>query len=86
MTVREKLHRMIEGMPDTEAEGLLHDLQTHVKSNPEDNENTSPTNNLSGFFAFVDQLVREIPEEDLQKLPTDLSENLDHYLYGSPKK
>lgn len=28
----------------------------------------------------------EIPKEELERMPTDASENLDHYLYGSPKK
>jgi len=32
------------------------------------------------------ELANEIPEEERKKLPSDLSENLDHYLYGSPKK
>ena len=27
-----------------------------------------------------------IPERELEKIPTDLSENLDHYIYGAPKK
>jgi hypothetical protein len=29
---------------------------------------------------------REVPESEFDRLPSDLSENLDHYLYGSPKK
>ena len=28
----------------------------------------------------------KIPDEVWEKMPTDGSENLDHYLYGSPKK
>ena len=28
----------------------------------------------------------EIPGEDWRRLPTDLTSNLDHYLYGSPKR
>ncbi len=27
-----------------------------------------------------------IPNEEWEKMPTDASENLDHYLYGAPKK
>ncbi len=30
--------------------------------------------------------LKDIPEEELDKIPTDASANLDHYLYGSPKK
>jgi putative addiction module CopG family antidote len=31
------------------------------------------------------RLARQVPEEEWSKVPTDLSKNLDHYLYGSPK-
>lgn len=27
-----------------------------------------------------------IPEEEWRRLPADLTDNLDHYLYGTPKK
>src|SRR5438094_8343161 len=32
------------------------------------------------------EIMRDVPDEELQRLPTDLAENLDHYLYGAPKK
>lgn len=31
-------------------------------------------------------LAKEIPQEEWDKLPDDLNDNLDHYLYGVPKK
>ncbi len=30
--------------------------------------------------------LKEIPQEELDEIPTDASLNLDHYLYGAPKK
>ena len=35
---------------------------------------------------IIAELTKDIPPEELAKLPTDLGENLDHYLYGAPKK
>jgi len=32
------------------------------------------------------ELAKEVPQEEWDLLPDDLSENLDHYLYGFPKK
>ncbi len=32
------------------------------------------------------ELAREVPAEEWAKLPADLTDNLDHYLYGTPKK
>lgn len=30
--------------------------------------------------------LKDIPEEELDKIPSDASQNLDHYLYNAPKK
>jgi len=32
------------------------------------------------------EIGASIPLEEWEKVPTDLSVNLDHYLYGSPKE
>ena len=32
------------------------------------------------------ELARQVPQEEWDKLPKDLLDNLDHYLYGAPKK
>ena len=35
---------------------------------------------------LLEELAREIPQEEWDKLPSDLNDNLDHYLYGVPKR
>ena len=32
------------------------------------------------------RIAKQVPPEEWDKLPSDLSENVDHYLYGSPKR
>ncbi|MBN2124519.1 MAG: hypothetical protein JW821_09525 [Deltaproteobacteria bacterium] len=34
----------------------------------------------------LSDIAKEIPQEEWDKLPEDLNDNLDHYLYGGPKK
>ena len=34
----------------------------------------------------IEERVSKLSVETLEKLPTDGAENLDHYLYGAPKK
>ena len=34
----------------------------------------------------IADIVKDIPPEELAKLPTDLAKNYDHYLYGTPTK
>lgn len=38
------------------------------------------------ILTMVEAIWRDLPEEDLAKLPPDFSANLDHYLYGTPKR
>ena len=35
---------------------------------------------------IVQRLGRMIPEEELRRIPKDLAEQHDHYIYGTPKK
>ena len=34
----------------------------------------------------IREIYQDIPDAEWEKLPRDGSENLDHYLYGAPKK
>ncbi len=34
----------------------------------------------------LDEHLSKVPEEEFAELPVDASANLNHYLYGSPKK
>ncbi len=34
----------------------------------------------------IDEIMRDVPEEALRRLPADGAEQHDHYLYGSPRK
>ena len=38
------------------------------------------------FQDIILEIASKIPKEDLENIPPDFSENLDHYLYGFPKK
>jgi len=32
---------------------------------------------------LLNELAKEVPQEEWDRLPSDLNDNLDHYLYGS---
>ena len=52
---------------------------------PGSSENKDKRKNL----LIVDRILKRsesIPKEELSKFPPDFTENLDHYLYGVPKK
>jgi hypothetical protein len=37
-------------------------------------------------WQMVEELLKDIPVEDLECMPTDGAEQHDHYIYGTPKK
>jgi len=45
----------------------------------------SPTNDKP-IWEVMDELRASVPPEEFLKLPKDGAEQLDHYLYGSPKR
>ncbi len=49
---------------------------------------SSPASSIPDANSVWKTIVRlglEVPEEEWSRLPPDLSSNVDHYLYGSPK-
>jgi hypothetical protein len=38
------------------------------------------------IWEVIYELMEDVPEEELEKLPTDGAREHDHYLYGSPKR
>lgn len=46
---------------------------------PEYNPNTQP------IWEIASKIGTSIPDKEWEKVPADLSKNLDHYLYGTPK-
>ncbi|MDH3599705.1 MAG: hypothetical protein OEU26_08735 [Candidatus Tectomicrobia bacterium] len=38
------------------------------------------------IWEIADELFGEIPDEELERLPTDGSVQHDHYIYGTPKR
>ena len=35
---------------------------------------------------IIRELAAEVPQEEWDRLPRDLTDNLDHYIYGTPKR
>jgi len=46
---------------------------------------TEDVGNMQSIVDIVSRVSETVPESEWAKLPTDLSKNLDHYLYGGKK-
>ena len=44
----------------------------------------SPDFVIEEVLNFIDDITSQIPQTEWEKLPSDMSQNLDYYLYGSP--
>ena len=49
-------------------------------------EGRAPDSGTHPVLAMIDRLRAEFPASEDDDLPTDLSKNIDHYLYGTPKE
>jgi len=58
--------------------------QPEIRTN-EKEEFSERVNDSSSILEMVSAVTREVPEREWERVPSDLSINLDHYLYGSKK-
>ena len=47
---------------------------------------TGGPSNASGIAEMIQAISSQVPEEEWLRVPADLSLNVDHYLYGSPRR
>jgi hypothetical protein len=89
-TAREQLIQELGQSPDFVVQEVL-DFLLFIKIRlgqriQDDHSNSShEPSSLPPFLKFVEDISAQIPKEEWEKLPKDLSKNLDHYLYGLPK-
>jgi len=85
MTTKEKLIQEIERSPEAFLEEFL-DFILFTKNRRQNEFQTQETEPYKPIWEVAADLVRDIPQEVLDTMPTDGAENHDHYLYGAPKK
>ncbi|NET31839.1 MAG: hypothetical protein F6K19_07530 [Cyanothece sp. SIO1E1] len=90
MSVREQLIKEIAQAPDFLVEEVLNFflfIKARLKNGTADKPvpESSPNQASQSFLGFVDEISAQIAPEEWAKLPSDLSKNLDHYLYGAPR-
>jgi len=64
-------------------EGL--ELLQERENERENESHRPPLNGTANLAAAFESIASDIPDKDWQRIPADLSRNLDGYLYGGPK-
>jgi hypothetical protein len=59
--------------------------QAEMRAN-EKVESLEPGDGLGSILEIASAATKEVPEEEWDRVPNDLSINVDHYLYGSKKR
>jgi hypothetical protein len=80
MSIRKELIQQIEQLSDTKLEIVKHLINSVIHRKEPQYDTTVPP-----IWEIATQIGAEIPREEWAKVPGDLSKNVDHYLYGSPK-
>jgi hypothetical protein len=90
MTIRQKVKVLPGGniqIHDPELpDGAEAEVVVTVDSESKISEEAEGTPDSRPFWERILELGASIPEEEWDKVPRDLSKNLDHYLYGAPKE
>ena len=48
-------------------------------------DETKNPENIESLMDMVSRIAKTVPDSEWSGLPTDLSKNVDHYLYGTKK-
>ena len=62
-----------------------HERASH-KQGPGDDHETAPQETPKPIWEQFADAFKDVPEEDIARLPTDLAAQVDHYIYGLPKR
>jgi hypothetical protein len=73
----------LESAINEEVKSLPPEKQKQVLEFVEDLANGKPRETV---LQKLERHLQSVAVEELEELPSDASENLDHYLYGAPKK
>lgn len=92
-TAKEQLIQELDQTPDFVVQEVLDFLlfiKLRLKYKIEENQTTDSVDlqqppRLPPFLQYVEAISAQVPREEWEKLPKDLSKNIDHYLYGVPK-
>jgi hypothetical protein len=73
--VEAEIQEKVRALPPEEQERVLHFVEELANGSPHET-----------IWEKLQRHLRDVPDTEFAELPSDASENLDHYLYGAPKK
>jgi Arc/MetJ-type ribon-helix-helix transcriptional regulator len=65
---------------------LVRDYAQQTQQPPRPASQEAPSAAHKPIWEEILELTADVPDEEWDKLPTDLAEQHDHYIYGTPKR
>ena len=82
MNIQDKVIEKLRGLPESRQAEVLKYVEELV-SEEADRENG---HGKPAIWDTIETIMSDVPDEVLATIPRDGSINVDHYLYGAPKK
>ena len=76
MTVKEQLHRIVEQLPEEDARRMLDSMGRPNGGDIHEASSSLPIGQI------LEELGRDVPKAEWERIPSDLTDHLDGYLYG----
>lgn len=83
--IEETIISMVQKLPPAQQREVLAFAESLQRGGRHETSVSSSPARVS-VWDKVAERIRQVPDEALQEVPADASENLDHYLYGAPRR
>lgn len=82
-TIEQEIVATLRALPPEKQRAVLEYVENLRKEDTAEIDTSPPRKTI---WQKIDERMKQVSPETLAELPADASENLDHYLYGAPKK
>ena len=76
----DRVRDLPEDEQDRVARLILDEVEALAKENGEEEPRQKP------YWEVIQDIMKDVPDEELEKLPKDGAAEIDHYIYGTPKR
>ena len=76
----DRVHDLSEDEQDRVARLILDEVEAFGKENGKGEPPQKP------YWEVIQDIMKDVPDEELEKLPKDGAAEIDHYIYGTPKR
>ena len=74
----------VRDLPEAEQDRVARLILDEVEAYGEENGEEEPPR--KPYWEVIQDIMQDVPDEELEKLPKDGAAEIDHYIYGTPKR